>query len=264
MMTDYDDRCHIYLYLSIKQNTMTIMKLLFTIGSILFSYCASAQIDLLRKVNEKAQQMIQSDERLSETDIKEGLTEALNKGAEYAVEKASSINGFNDNEMIRIPFPPEAIKIEIALSKLGFKDQINSFETNMNNSAELASIEALNILSLAIKNMNVTDAYSILKGEDNAATQYLRNETNEYLYQAFKPIVIISMQQFDLAQKWNRLVTKYNSMPLTQKMNPDLEDYITNKAIDGLFVLIAEQEKEIRKDPFARTSDKLQKVFGDN
>jgi len=264
MMTDYDDRCHISLYLNIKQNTMTLMKLLFAIGSILFSYCASAQIDLLRKVNGKAQQMIQSDERLSETDIKEGLTEALNKGAEYAVEKASSINGFNDNEMIRIPFPPEAIKIEIALSKLGFKDQINSFETNMNNSAELASIEALNILSLAIKNMNVTDAYSILKGEDNAATQYLRNETNEYLYQAFKPIVIISMQQFDLAQKWNRLVTKYNSMPLTQKMNPDLEDYITNKAIDGLFVLIAEQEKDIRKDPFARTSDKLQNVFGDN
>ena len=95
-------------------------------------------------------------------------------------------------------------------------------------------------------------------------TKYLRNETNTFLYESFKPIVIKSMKQFEVAQKWNRLVTKYNSIPLTQKINPDLEDYITNKAIDGLFVLITEQEKEIRTNPYARTSEILQKVFGKN
>ena len=245
---------------------------LITIFCIFASCTASAQIGFLKKAKENSQQLvggaidgaINGEGGLSENEITEGLTTALSKGAEYAVKKASAINGFNDNEIIRIPFPSEAKKIETALSQMGFEDQIKSFETKMNEAAELASKEALNILGLAIKNMSITDAYSILKGEDNAATKYLRNETNTFLYESFKPVVIKSMQQFEVAQKWNRLVTKYNSIPLTQKINPDLEDYITNKAIDGLFVLIAEQEKEIRTNPYARTSEILQKVFGKN
>ena len=240
------------------------MKLLLVILCISASCTASAQINLLQKVKENSQKLISVQSGLSENDIKEGLTTALSNGAEYAVQKASAINGFNDNAIIRIPFPQEAQKIETILMKMGFEEQIESFETNMNSAAELASKEALSILSDAIKNMNVSDAFSILKGEDNAATKYLRNETNTFLYESFKPIVIKSMKQFEVAQKWNRLVTKYNSIPLTQKINPDLEDYITNKAIDGLFVLIAEQEKEIRTNPFARTSEILQKVFGKN
>ena len=242
-----------------------------TMFCILASCPAAAQLGFLKKAKENSQQLISGaidgvvngEGGLSENEVIEGLTTALSNGAEYAVKKASAVNGFNDNEIIRIPFPSEAKKIETALSKMGFENQINSFETKMNAAAELASKEALNILGLAIKNMNITDAYSILKGEDNAATTYLRSETNEYLYESFKPIVITSMQQFEVAQKWNGLVTKYNAIPLTQKINPDLEDYITNKAIDGLFVLIAEQEKEIRLNPYARTSEILTKVFGD-
>jgi hypothetical protein len=253
-------------------NSMKHLLPFITMFCILASCPAAAQIGFLKKAKENSQQLIggaidgvvNGEGGLSENEIIEGLTDALNKGAEYAVKKASAINGFNDNKIIRIPFPSEARKIETALSQMGFENQINSFETKMNESAELASKEALNILGLAIKNMNVTDAYSILKGEDNAATTYLRSETNEYLYESFKPIVITSMQQFEVAQKWNGLVMKYNAIPLTQKINPDLEDYITNQAIDGLFVLIAEQEKEIRLNPYARTSEILTKVFGDH
>ena len=242
-----------------------------TMFCILASCPAAAQIGFLKKAKENSQQLISGaidgvvngEEELSENEVIEGLTTALSNGAEYAVKKASAVNGFNDNEIIRIPFPSEARKIETTLSQMGFEDQIKSFETKMNEAAELASKEALNILGLAIKNMNITDAYSILKGEDNAATTYLRSETNEYLYESFKPIVVTSMQQFEVAQKWNGLVTKYNAIPLTQKINPDLEDYITHQAIDGLFVLIAEQEKEIRLNPYARTSEILTKVFGD-
>lgn len=250
------------------------MKQILTIMSIfciIASSNASAQIGLLKKAKENSQKLIggaidgvvNGEGGLSENEVIEGLTTALSNGAEYAVKKASAVNGFNNNDIIRIPFPPEARKIETTLSKMGFEEQIKSFETKMNEAAEVASKEALNILGLAIKNMNITDAYSILKGEENAATTYLRSETNEYLYESFKPIVISSMQQYDVAQKWNGLVTKYNAIPLTQKINPDLEDYITNQAIDGLFVLIAEQEKEIRLNPYARTSEILTKVFGD-
>jgi hypothetical protein len=253
-------------------NSMKHLLPFMTMFCILASCPAAAQIGFLKKAKENSQQLISGaidgvvngEGGLSENEVIEGLTTALSNGAEYAVKKASAVNGFNDNEIIRIPFPPEARKIETALSQMGFEDQIKSFETKMNEAAELASKEALNILGLAIKNMNVTDAYSILKGEDNAATTYLRSETNDYLYESFKPIVVTSMQQFEVAQKWNGLVTKYNAIPLTQKINPDLEDYITNQAIDGLFVLIAEQEKEIRLNPYARTSEILTKVFGDN
>ena len=252
-------------------NSMKHLLPFMTMFCILASCPAAAQIGFLKKAKENSQQLISGaidgvvngEEELSENEVIEGLTTALSNGAEYAVKKASAVNGFNDNEIIRIPFPPEARKIETTLSQMGFEDQIKSFETKMNEAAELASKEALNILGLAIKNMNVINAYSILKGEDNAATTYLRSETNEYLYESFKPIVVTSMQQFEVAQKWNGLVTKYNAIPLTQKINPDLEDYITHQAIDGLFVLIAEQEKEIRFNPYARTSEILTKVFGD-
>ena len=240
------------------------MKLLLAILCISFSCSTSAQSDFLKNAKEHSRKLIHLENDLSENDMKEGLTNALRNGAEYAVQKASALNGFNENLTVRIPFPQEASKIASALSKIGMEEQIKLFEVNMNHAAEQASKKALNIIIDAIKNMNITDAFSILQGDDNAATNYLRNETNEFLYQSFKPVIVTSMQEFQVAQKWNRLVTKYNSIPLTQKINPDLEDYITNKAMDGLFILIAEQEQEIRLNPYARTSEILKKVFGEN
>lgn len=109
--------------------------------------------------------------------------------------------------------------------------------------------------------MTIKDAYSILKGADNAATNYLKEQTHSDVYRSFKPIINTSMQKHKVAQQWTTISTRYNALPFTKDINPDLEDYITNKAIDGLFVLLAKQEKEIRKNPLARTSDILKKVF---
>jgi enolase len=131
----------------------------------------------------------------------------------------------------------------------------------MNHAAESASKEALDLLVKAVNGMTINDAFSILKGADNAATNYLKEQTNADIYRSFKPIINASMQQHKVAQKWTTISTKYNALPFTKDINPDLEDYITNKAIDGLFVLLAKQEKEIRKNPLARTSDILKKVF---
>ena len=239
------------------------MKLLLATILILSSFYASAQIGFLKKANDKAQNLISSKLSVSEQDVKKGLVEALSKGSEYAIKEASAINGFNGNSLIRIPFPQEAKKMKEALVRIGLEEQIKSMEKSINQSAEIASKEALTILIKAIKNMNIKNAYSILKGEDNAATLYLNDQTNDFLYKSFKPIIIESMEKVEIAKQWNPLVKKYNSIPFTEKINPDLEDYITNKAIEGLFVLIAQQEKEIRQNPLARTTEILKNVFKD-
>ena len=239
------------------------MKLFLATILLLSSFYASAQIGFLKKANDKAQNLISSKLSVSEQDVKKGLVEALSKGSEYAIKEASAINGFNGNSLIRIPFPQEAKKMKEALVRIGLEEEIKSMEKSINQSAEIASKEALTILISAIKNMNIKDAYSILKGEDNAATLYLNDQTNDFLYKSFKPIIIDSMEKVEIAKQWNPLVKKYNSIPFTEKINPDLEDYITNKAIEGLFVLIAQQEKEIRQNPLARTTEILKNVFKD-
>lgn len=237
------------------------MKAFFILALTLTSFCVSAQINLLKKANDNIKNLVRTDGTLSETDVKKGLSEALRKGSEYAVKNASQYNGFNSNSLIRIPFPPEAENVKNSLSKIGLQTQINSFEESMNHAAESASKEALDILVKAVNGMTINDAFSILKGADNAATKYLKEQTNADIYRSFKPIINTSMQQHKVAQKWTTISTKYNALPFTKDINPDLEDYITNKAIDGLFVLLAKQEKEIRKNPLARTSDILKKVF---
>jgi len=218
-------------------------------------------MNLLKKVSEKAEELISTEVQLTDGDIADGLTEALVKGSSYSVDLASTKGGFNNNELIRISFPDEAIKIKTALLKIGFNGKVEEFENSMNKAAETASKKALSILLDAIKKMSILDALTILNGEDNAATAYFKNNTQEFLYSEFKPIIILAMKKVDLSKKWNPLIKKYNTIPFTKKLNPDLEDYITTKTIDGLFVLIAEQEKEIRTNPEARVTDLLIKIF---
>ena len=237
------------------------MKLLLILSFSASSLICFSQINLLKKISEKAEGFINTEVQLSENDIADGLTEALVRGSSYSVDLASAEGGFNNNELIRIPFPDEAIKIKTSLSKLGLNGKVEEFENSMNQAAETASKKALSILLDAIKKMSIVDALTILNGEDNAATIYLKNNTDEFLYSEFKPIIISAMEKVDLAKKWNPLIKKYNTIPFTKKLNPDLEDYITTKTIDGLFILIAEQEKEIRNNPEARVSDLLIKVF---
>tara|TARA_B100002051_G_C16689033_1_gene614369 strand:- start:691 stop:1407 length:717 start_codon:yes stop_codon:yes gene_type:complete len=237
------------------------MRKVFIVCLFIFSAQNLLSQDKLFKKASQSVNIIQSDLSLSEDKIKKGLEEALKKGSKYAVSQASKHDGFNASKLIRIHFPSQAINIKRGLVKIGFQNQIEFFEESMNRAAELASKQALPILISAIKEMNINDVYSIYKGNVNAATIFLKQQTSQKIYKELKPIVIISMQEIKVTQKWNMLSKKYNSLPFTKPVNTDLEDYITNKTIYGLFVLVEQQEKEIRNNPVARTSDILKQVF---
>ena len=235
------------------------MKFILVLTLMMSTSICFSQINLIKKASKKAESIIKKDVKLSESEIIDGLTEALKRGCSFSVNVSSAEGGFNNNKLIKIPFPDEYVKNK--LSKIGFSDHIKQFEKSMNRSAEIASEKALPVLEQAVSKMSINDALTILNGDDNAATFYLKNNTHEFLYSEFKPMIVLAMEKVDIAKKWNPLIKKYNAIPFTKKLNPDLEDYITKKTIDGLFILIAEQEKEIRTNPEARVTDLLIKIF---
>lgn len=202
---------------------------------------------------------------LTNEEVISGLKEALNVGIKNAVNLSSVTDGFLMNDMIRLPFPPDAIKVREKALNLGLSKQVATFEETMNRAAEEATKKALPIFVDAIKNMSVSDGFSILKGGDGAATKFLKTQTSNQLVIAFAPVVKEATTKVQLTAYWNPIITRYNSaMTLSggQKLNPDLDAYITQKAIDGLFYLVETEENKIRKDPIARVSDILVKVFG--
>lgn len=199
---------------------------------------------------------------LSKDEVVAGLKEALTRGASLSSAKASIVDGFNGNSLIRIPFPAEAQTMKEKLIKLGMQKKVDEFELSINRAAEEAAKEAYPIFADAVKNMTVADGFSILNGGDTAATHFLRQTTTAPLTAKFTPIVRTAMEKVQVTAYWNPLVTTYNKLPGVTKQNPDLEAYVTSKAIDGLMKLIAEEEAKIRKDPAAQVSDLLKKVFG--
>ncbi len=219
-----------------------------------------AQINLLKSASLQAKQLLNVPE-LSKEEVAKGLKEALVVGADNAIKSASAKDGFYANKAIQIPFPAEAEKMKTTLQKAGMQSQIIAFEKSVNSAAELAAKEVFVVFVDAVTSMTIKDAFSILKGDNAAATSYLKKQTNTQLYTKIKPIVSKAIQQVEVTKYWNPLVKAYNTIPFTKAVNPDLEDYVTNKTIEGLFVLIANQEKEIRNNPKARTSALLQKVF---
>ena len=237
------------------------MKYFLTFSFFLYSVFSFSQINILKKASEKAQKLIHEEIPLSSEQVSDALIEALIRGSKFSINSASAVGGFTNNSIIRIPFPEDAIKIKTSLNKIGFSSSILEFENSMNKSAELAAEIALLTLIDAIRQMSIKDAFKILNGADNAATIYLKEQTSLFLYAEFHQIISETMKEVQIAKKWNPLVTKYNSIPLIEKINPDLEDYITRKTIDGLFVLIAMEEKNIRENPTARVSLLLKKVF---
>ena len=147
------------------------------------------------------------------------------------------------------------------LIKVGLQSQVNKFEYLLNEAAEDASNFAKDIFLNAVKRMTINDAMTILKGNENAATVYLEVQTSKLLFAKFKPVVKKSIDSVNLTKYWRILIERYNAIPLTKKINTDLEDYVTNEAISGLFILIAKEENKIRNNPQARVSEILQKVF---
>jgi len=202
---------------------------------------------------------------LTNEEVISGLKEALNVGIKNAVNLSSVTDGFLKNDTIRLPFPPDAIKVREKAINFGLSKQVTTFEETLNRAAEEATKKALPIFIDAIKNMSVSDGFSILKGGDGAATKFLKSQTSNQLVIAFAPVVKEATTKVQLTAYWNPIITRYNSaMTLSggQKLDPDLDAYITQKAIDGLFYLVETEENKIRKDPLARVSDILVKVFG--
>jgi hypothetical protein len=199
---------------------------------------------------------------LTEKDAADGIKEALVNGTGESVKMVSALDGYWGNPEIKIPFPAEAKDMESKLRAMGMGKKVDEFNESMNKAAEKAANEAKNIFIAAIKNMTVRDAINIVKGTDNAATMYLKNNTSPELIGKFKPIIKTSLDNVNATKYWSDLITVYNKIPFIKKMNPDLPQYVTQKAIDGLFIMIAKEELKIRKDPAARTSELLKKVFG--
>lgn len=224
---------------------------------LFFTACSSAQIN---QALNSANDLLEGDKLTSEN-VADGLKEALIKGVSRGSEEAGSTDGFYKSPRLKIPFPPHVQKVEDKLRQLGFNQLVDDFVLSVNRGAEKAALEAKPIFISAVRSMTIQDAWDILKGEDDAATRYLERTTTAQLYDKFKPVVSEALKSVNATKYYSDLVNTYNKIPFVEKVNPDLEDYTTNKTIDGLFILIQDEEKNIRENPAARTTELLKKVF---
>lgn len=202
---------------------------------------------------------------LTNAEVVEGLKEALTRGASTAASRASGTDGFYRNPMLFIPFPEEAIKVKEKALQLGFTNQVEQFEMTLNRAAEEASKEAYDVFASAIRQMSIADGFAILRGAPNAATEYLRSTTGKELENRFRRPVRDAIDKVQLTSVWQPLVNTYNlAAPFAggQHVNPDLETYVTERAIHGLFIHVEQEERLIREDPKARVTDLLSRVFG--
>ena len=223
------------------------------------SACTTAQIN---QAISDANKAIGGDKPLTTAEVAEGLKEALIKGISNGSDLASQLDGYFKNPEIKIPFPPDVKKVEDRLRQLGLGSEIDKFVMTLNRGAEDAAKEAKPIFISAIKQMTIDDAWAILRGEPDAATQYLKRTTSVQLKEKFSPVIQTSLDKVSATKYYGEIVSRYNSIPLVQRVNPNLNDYATDMAIQGLFTMIAKEEKNIRQDPLARTTELLKRVFG--
>lgn len=203
--------------------------------------------------------------QLTNDEVVSGLKEALQLGIKNSVNLTSVTDGFLKNADIRLPFPADAMKVKQKALEWGLTSQVEKFETTLNRAAEEATKEALPIFANAITNMSLQDGFAILNGGNGAATKFLKDNTTSQLVTAFSPKVQEAISKVKLTDYWNPIVNKYNSaMKISggDKINPDLNAYVTEMAIKGLFQMVEKEENKIRLDPMARVTDLLAKVFG--
>ncbi len=200
---------------------------------------------------------------LGSGEIVQGLREALRVGADTSTKRLSLLNGFFGDDMIRILMPPEAVKVEKTLKDLGLGNTVDKAVLSMNRAAEDATKYVGDIFWNSIKSMSIQDGLSILRGGDFAATDYLKRSTTAQLTTQFKPIIERSLNNVNATKHWNDVFSVYNKFSKTP-VNTDLTVYVTEKALAGLFYHIGLQEQKIRKDPVARVTDILKKVFASN
>ena len=237
-------------------------KKIILISSLIFSSLnANAQLNVLKKGLEAKSPIKTGTSSLSEDEVAKGLKEALNKGIEKGVDQLSATDGYLKDLSVKIPMPDEASVIESKLRAIGQGKLVDNVIESMNRAAEDASSSAKELFVVAIKNLTLKDVMNILNGNDDAATQYLSASTRTDLALKFTPIIKTSLDKVGATKNWELMVNAYNKIPLVKKLNPDLVEYSTNKAIDGLFIKVAQQEKEIRNNQSSRTTDLLKKVF---
>lgn len=227
----------------------------FFIFLLIFNLTACAELQQV--VN----QLPQGGTVLSNADIAAGLRQALNFGIEKQVSKLTQTDGFYKNDLVKIVLPDELQKVDKALRDIGLSSLADEGLKALNRAAEDAVKEATPIFVDAVKGITFTDAKNILLGDDDAATQYLTTKTQTALYAKFNPIIKNSFSKVGADQIWNNLITKYNNIPFTSNVNPDLTDYVTQEALKGVYTMIAVEEKDIRTKFSSRTTDLLKKVF---
>jgi hypothetical protein len=231
----------------------------FIVVIILCMGCTSAQINqTLGDVNKT----LGGDKPLTSAEVADGLKEALIKGISNGSDIVSQLDGYFKNPEIKIPFPPDVKRVEDRLRQIGLGNEVDKFVMTLNRGAEDAAKEAKPIFIAAIKQMTIQDAFGILRGEQDAATQYLKRTTSSLLKEKFKPVIANSLQKVNATKYYGDIVTRYNQIPTVQKVNPELDDYATDRAIEGLFFMIAKEEQNIRANPAARTTEILRRVFG--
>ena len=200
---------------------------------------------------------------LDDNTIISGLKEALSIGTENAVKSVSQVDGYFGNEIIKILMPEKIQKVADVLGKVGYQQQVDNFILSMNRAAERAAPKTASIFGSAIKKMTLDDARGILDGGDTAATDYFKAKTSGTIYETFKPIISSSMNKVGVTRSYKEMMGKYTSLPFMQSESLDLDHYVTNKSLDGLFYMLGQEEKKIRTNPAGRVTELLKKVFGD-
>lgn len=236
------------------------MKSFISFVFILISLQSNAQIKgLLQKANDALG--ITESKGSEKEEMIAGLKQALSIGVEKGTSLLSKEDGFFKNDVLKILLPPEAEKVEKTLRNIGLGNQVDDAILSMNRGAEDACKEAAAIFIESIKSMNIENAITIVRGSDSAATQYLRQTTTTALANKFRPVIENSLNKVNATKHWATIINGYNKVSL-KKINPDLTAYVTERALNGIFYQMAEEEKKIRRDPLARTTDLLKKVFG--
>jgi hypothetical protein len=218
---------------------------------------------LLQKGMESlSQEQPQIDAGLSQDSIISGLKEALEIGVGKAVDFSSKLDGFNENPNIKIPMPEKIQNVADILGNIGLQKPVDDFVLSMNRAAEAASPQAKDILLKAIKEMNFDDAKKVLNGSETAATDYLKDKTFDDIFGAFKPIVSEMVNKVGVTSAYKDMMGQFSSIPFASAESLDLDQYVTNEAVSGLFLMLGKEEKNIRTNPQARVTDLLKQVFG--
>lgn len=199
---------------------------------------------------------------VTQEEANQGMKQALNQGVDKAIKLLNKTDGFFGSEIYKLLLPPDAQKAANTLKKIGLSKQVDEAILSINRAAEDAVGYASPIFVNAIKQLTITDVFNIIKGSKNAATNYFRDKTSSPLKQAFLPSIKTSLDKVGATKNYGKIITTYNNIPFVKKMNPDLADYVADKAIFALFDQVEKEEANIRQNPIARTTDLLKKVFG--